>query len=62
VSRDQALKRLAVQRSNQAFAAAADETLENRGSPSELERAAHRALARLEASHAARVAADEGSC
>lgn len=46
-SAEEARARLAVQRAPQAFAAAADETIDNRGTPQELERAALAALARL---------------
>jgi dephospho-CoA kinase len=46
-SADEARRRLAVQRSNEAFAAAADATIENRGTPEELARAARDAVARL---------------
>jgi dephospho-CoA kinase len=48
-SAGEARRRLAVQRSNAAFAAAADVTLENLGTPEELARAAHDALAALRA-------------
>lgn len=43
--------RLAAQRTNEAFAAAADAVLENAGSPEALERAAREAVSRLRASH-----------
>jgi dephospho-CoA kinase len=46
-SAGEARRRLAVQRTNAAFAAAADVTLENRGTPEELARAARDAVARL---------------
>jgi dephospho-CoA kinase len=46
-SADEARRRLAVQRSNTAFAAAADVTLENRGTPEDLARAARDAVAAL---------------
>jgi len=46
-TRDEVRARLAAQRTDEDFAAAADETLENRGSPAELEASARRALARL---------------
>jgi dephospho-CoA kinase len=45
--------RLAVQRPNEAFAAAADFALDNRGTPEELERAARAAVVRLLAEHRA---------
>src|SRR5439155_4530800 len=51
VNRDQAMQRLSVQSSNRAFADAADETLENHGTPYELEQAARALLQRLEARH-----------
>jgi dephospho-CoA kinase len=48
----EARARLAVQRTNEAFAAAADVTLENTDTPAALEEAARRTIARLR-SHAA---------
>jgi dephospho-CoA kinase len=44
---DEARRRLAVQRTNEAFAAAADVTLENTGTPDALARAAREAVSRL---------------
>jgi dephospho-CoA kinase len=44
---DEAQRRLAVQRTNEAFAAAADVTLENTGTPDALARAAREAVSRL---------------
>jgi dephospho-CoA kinase len=44
---DEARARLAAQRTNEAFAAAADVTIENTGTPEALEHAARRAVARL---------------
>jgi dephospho-CoA kinase len=52
-SESDARARLAVQRSNEAFAAAADLTLDNRGTPEELERAARASVVRLLAEHRA---------
>jgi dephospho-CoA kinase len=46
-SEEEARRRLAAQRSNEAFAAAADVTLENRGTEAELARAARAAVAAL---------------
>ncbi len=51
---EDAARRLSAQRSNQAFAAAADATLENRGSLQELEQAARETLALLLERDAAR--------
>jgi dephospho-CoA kinase len=48
-SADEARRRLAVQRSNDAFALAADVTIENQGTPEELVAAARAAVARLRA-------------
>jgi dephospho-CoA kinase len=48
-SEEEARRRLAVQRPNESFAEAADETLSNRGSIPELEHAARAAIARLRA-------------
>lgn len=44
---DEARRRLAIQRTNEAFAAAADVTLENTGTPADLARAARDAVSRL---------------
>jgi dephospho-CoA kinase len=46
-STEEALRRLAVQRTNHAFAAAADVTLDNTGTPEDLARAARAAVPRL---------------
>jgi len=51
---EEAARRLSAQRSNQAFAAAADATLENQGSPRELEEAARGTIAQLLERSAAR--------
>jgi len=50
-SKEEARRRLAVQRPNESFAEAADETIQNTGSIPELERAARTAIARLRAAH-----------
>ncbi len=52
-SEEQARARLAVQRTNEAFAAAADETLDNGGTPETLAAAARAAVARLRAAREA---------
>uniref|UniRef100_A0A832I085 Dephospho-CoA kinase n=1 Tax=Eiseniibacteriota bacterium TaxID=2212470 RepID=A0A832I085_UNCEI len=49
---EQARARLAAQRTNERFAAAADAVLDNRGSPEDLARAARDAVARLRAARA----------
>jgi dephospho-CoA kinase len=48
------LRRLAAQRTNEAFAAAADEVIENRGSEADLSAAAAAALERLVTERTAR--------
>ncbi len=59
---DEARRRLAVQRSDAAFEAAADVTLDNRGSREALEHAARAALERLQGAQAARLAAGRDEC
>ena len=51
-SADEARRRLAAQKPNAFFAAAADEVIDNRGTEAELDAAANAALARLLAAHA----------
>jgi dephospho-CoA kinase len=61
-SEDEARRRLGVQRPDAEFEAAADVTLDNRGSREELEQAAGAALERLRSEHAARLAAEGDGC
>ena len=59
-SSDEALRRLASQRTNEAFAAAADEVLDNRGSEAELAAAAAAILERLRRRREAAQAVQDG--
>ncbi len=61
-SEDEAQRRLAVQRPDAAFEAAADITLDNVGSREELGQSAGAALERLERENAARLAAGRDAC
>lgn len=61
-SEDEARRRLAAQRPDEAFEAAAEVTLDNRGSRESLEHAARAALERLKGEHAERLAAGRDSC